>query len=142
VIEHYNEHQKSQDSFNSFFSFLKEHYSKNHKSNKDEKNFPFKSLMANSFHLIHQDYQQIEILEFDLSNSSEKVVFNYINYCENYNANKIFGNKEYMQNLISFKETVAYINYIFLVSLLCFAFTLSVFVLVLYSSLLNMGFFI
>ena len=77
VIEHYNEHQKSQDSFNSFFSFLKEHYSKNHKSNKDEKNFPFKSLMANSFHLIHQDYQQIEILEFDLSNSSEKVVFNY-----------------------------------------------------------------
>ena len=38
VIEHYNEHQKSQDSFNSFFSFLKEHYSKNHKSNKDEKN--------------------------------------------------------------------------------------------------------
>ena len=77
VIEHYNEHQKSQDSFNSFFSFLKEHYSKNHKSNKDEKNFPFKSLMANSFHLIHQDYQQIEILEFDFSNSSEKVVFNY-----------------------------------------------------------------
>jgi hypothetical protein len=77
VIEHYNEHQKSQDSFNSFFSFLKEHYSKNHKSNKDEKNFPFKSLMANSFHLIHQDCQQIEILEFDLSNSSEKVVFNY-----------------------------------------------------------------
>jgi hypothetical protein len=77
VIEHYNEHQKSQDSFNSFFSFLKEHYSKNHKSNNDEKNFPFKSLMANSFHLIHQDYQQIEILEFDLSNSSEKVVFNY-----------------------------------------------------------------
>ena len=77
VIEHYNEHQKSQDSFNSFFSFLKEHYSKNHKSIKDEKNFPFKSLMANSFHLIHQDYQQIEILEFDLSNSSEKVVFNY-----------------------------------------------------------------
>ena len=49
VIEHYNEHQKSQDSFNSFFSFLKEHYSKNHKSNKDEKNFPFKSLMAFSF---------------------------------------------------------------------------------------------
>jgi hypothetical protein len=77
VIEHYNEHQKSQDSFNSFFSFLKEHYSKNHKSNKDEKNFPFKSLMANSFHLIYQDCQQIEILEFDLSNSSEKVVFNY-----------------------------------------------------------------
>ncbi len=77
VIEHYNEHQKSQDSFHSFFSFLKEHYSKNHKSNKGEKNFPFKSLMANSFHLIHQDYQQIEILEFDLSNSSEKVVFNY-----------------------------------------------------------------
>ena len=77
VIEHYNEHQKSQDSFNSFFSFLKEHYSKNHKSNKDENNFPFKSLMANSFHLIHQDYQQIEILEFDLSKSSEKVVFNY-----------------------------------------------------------------
>jgi hypothetical protein len=79
VVKHYNEHQNSQDSFNSFFSFLKEHYSKNHKSKKDEKNFPFKSMMANSFHLIHQDCPQIKILEFTPLNSSEKAVFYYKN---------------------------------------------------------------
>jgi hypothetical protein len=115
------------------------------------KNFTFNekkiisSIKLTGHQFVRRDYFQNILLSFSFKkdlNYSQKVVFNYINYCENYNANKIFGNKEYMQNLISFKETVAYINYIFLVSLLCFAFTLSVFVLVLYSSLLNMGFFI
>jgi hypothetical protein len=113
------------------------------------KNFTFKekkiisSIKLSGHQFVNRDYFENILLTFNFKkdlNFSHKVVFDYIAYCQNYNANKIFGKEDHKQNLISFNEIETSINYVFLVSLLCFAFTLSVFILVLYGSLLNMGF--
>ena len=77
VIAHYYSHQKSESNYQSFIAFLKEHYSKEHKPNKDEKNLPFKTITANSFHLIHQDYSLVTIWELDFILINQKVNFNY-----------------------------------------------------------------
>ena len=77
VIAHYYSHQKSESNYQSFIAFLKEHYSKEHKPNKDEKNLPFKTMTANSFHLIYQDYTLVTIEELDFIPTNQKVNFNY-----------------------------------------------------------------
>ncbi|MEY4521123.1 MAG: hypothetical protein RIT10_308 [Bacteroidota bacterium] len=77
VIAHYNNHQKSETAYSSFFTFLKEHYSKDHKPNKDEKNLPFKTLTANSFHLIHQDCSILKIEDLIIIPIIKKEHFNY-----------------------------------------------------------------
>jgi hypothetical protein len=70
VIQHFEDHQESKESFNSFFSFVKNHYFSNHGTKENEKNLPFKTNILNTFVLVihevklapvHED--PIEIIE-------------------------------------------------------------------------------
>jgi hypothetical protein len=55
VIEHYEQHQKSNQSFSSFSSFLQDHYFDNRKTSDDEKQLPFKSIsVSNSILHLHE----------------------------------------------------------------------------------------
>lgn len=44
LFEHYNEHQNSSDNFDSFSEFFFDHYLKNHSTNENEKDLPFKTV--------------------------------------------------------------------------------------------------
>ena len=43
VIQHFEDHQKSNESFISFVSFVKNHYFSNHGTKENEKHLPFKT---------------------------------------------------------------------------------------------------
>lgn len=43
LIEHYGEHQSGEESFNSFLSFVQEHYFNNDHHGKNEQHMPFKT---------------------------------------------------------------------------------------------------
>jgi hypothetical protein len=55
IVEHYESHQDSDEHFQSFIDFVKEHYFTNHNTKDNERNLPFKSTVASAFVLvIHQ----------------------------------------------------------------------------------------
>ena len=53
LVEHYEAHQKSNQPFTSFLSFVKEHYFNNSRSSRDEQNMPFKSTVVTVSVLAH-----------------------------------------------------------------------------------------
>jgi hypothetical protein len=46
VVEHFHEHQKSEENFSTFIDFIVDHYFKNRETNKNEQELPFKSVVA------------------------------------------------------------------------------------------------
>ena len=44
IFDHYNQHQNSTEDFSSFSEFLFDHYLKNHSTNENEKDLPFKTV--------------------------------------------------------------------------------------------------
>jgi hypothetical protein len=56
LIQHYIEHQKSNDDFDSFISFIQEHYSAKHKTSGSEENLPFKSTIVTVTLLVFQPF--------------------------------------------------------------------------------------
>lgn len=69
VIEHYETHQESKESFSSFIDFVKEHYFTNHHTNENERNLPFKSSVASPLVLV---FQQVQMHEIPLSKFIEE----------------------------------------------------------------------
>jgi len=52
VLQHFEDHQESKESYTSFLSFVKNHYFSNHGTNDNEKNLPFKTNILSSFVLV------------------------------------------------------------------------------------------
>jgi hypothetical protein len=61
VVEHYQTHQDSDETFSSFFSFVKDHYFSNHRTNENERHMPFKTTAVSAFILVihHIELQPI-----------------------------------------------------------------------------------
>lgn len=57
ILEHYQDHQSGTETFDSFISFLKEHYSGDHDTKENEKQMPFKSVVACSSILVLEDFK-------------------------------------------------------------------------------------
>ena len=66
VIEHYQEHQSGKETFDSFLSFLKEHYSREHNTNENERHLPFKTDVASTSILVIQDIKIHPVLSLSL----------------------------------------------------------------------------
>jgi hypothetical protein len=66
LVEHYEAHQKSNQPFTSFLSFVKEHYFNNARSSSDEQNMPFKSTVVTVSVLAHIQVE-ISIPQFQQS---------------------------------------------------------------------------
>jgi hypothetical protein len=63
VIQHFEAHQQSKESFNSFFAFVKNHYFSNHGTKENEKNLPFKTNILNSFVLVIHEVKLVPVNE-------------------------------------------------------------------------------
>ena len=61
IVEHYNNHQSTDESFSSFISFLKDHYFENHPTKNNEKHLPFKSSVAGVPIIVLQQLAPTEI---------------------------------------------------------------------------------
>lgn len=57
VVDHFQDHQNSKESFSSFLAFVKDHYFQNHKSSDDERHLPFKSSVVSALVLVAQEYK-------------------------------------------------------------------------------------
>lgn len=55
VVDHYRDHQSSEETFSSFVSFVKDHYFQNHNTNEDERHMPFKSSVVSALVLVVHD---------------------------------------------------------------------------------------
>lgn len=75
VVEHYKSHQDSEEQFQSFLDFVKDHYFKNHDSKDNECNLPFKSTMASTFVLVIHQVKIEPIHEYLLIVKEEKSFF-------------------------------------------------------------------
>ena len=66
LVEHYEHHQDSGDTFRSFLSFVGDHYFNNHQTSDDEKQMPFKSTVAPVLLLTvhHVELIAVELPEF------------------------------------------------------------------------------
>ncbi len=63
MVEHFEDHQQSDDSFSSFMSFVQEHYFSNGHANSNERSLPFKSLVAAPLLLVMQEFQLFIVSE-------------------------------------------------------------------------------
>jgi hypothetical protein len=63
VLQHFEDHQESKESFNSFFSFLKNHYFSNHGTKENEKHLPFKTNILNTFVLVIHEVKLVPVNE-------------------------------------------------------------------------------
>ena len=52
VVDHYQTHQDSDETFGSFFAFVKDHYFSNHHTNDNERHLPFKTTVISAFILV------------------------------------------------------------------------------------------
>ena len=63
LIEHYQSHQNGSQHFDSFISFLTEHYDRDHRPGENEQDLPFKSTVASLSVLIVQQGQVEPIMD-------------------------------------------------------------------------------
>jgi hypothetical protein len=63
MIAHYEQHQKSEESFGSFMSFIQEHYFANNHTNANERDMPFKSVVAAPLVLLNQEINLFIVTE-------------------------------------------------------------------------------
>lgn len=75
VIEHYENHQESEDSFSSILSFVKEHYFSNNTTDENERHLPFKSTVVGAFVLVIHQVELQPIHEYLFSLDREKSYF-------------------------------------------------------------------
>ena len=59
LIEHYEQHQSSDESFGSFLSFVQDHYFNNLHHGKNERHMPFKSAISGA-HILHLQENKID----------------------------------------------------------------------------------
>jgi hypothetical protein len=72
LIEHYQSHQSSSQQFDSFISFLTEHYGRDHQPGENEQDLPFKSTIATLSVLIVQAEQVHTIVDIVNVPSAQK----------------------------------------------------------------------
>lgn len=75
VVDHYRDHQKSEESFSSFVSFVKDHYFQNHSTNEDERQMPFKSSVVSALVLVVHDCAISPVKEVTLFNEEPENIF-------------------------------------------------------------------
>ena len=59
LIEHYEQHQSSDESFGSFLSFVQDHYFNNLHHGENERHMPFKSVVSGA-HVLHLQENKID----------------------------------------------------------------------------------
>lgn len=64
VVEHYNEHQGSQDGFKTVFAFIQDHYFENN-TKENKHNLPFKSIVASVFVMHIHNISIVPVVEKD-----------------------------------------------------------------------------
>jgi len=75
LVNHYEAHQDSDEHFQSFIDFVKEHYFTNHNTKDNERNLPFKSTVASAFVLVIHQVKLEPIHEYLFIVNEEKNFF-------------------------------------------------------------------
>ncbi len=75
LFEHYSQHQNSSEHFNSFADFIVDHYLKNHTTNDNERELPFKTIQSNMVLIYSEKIAILPITDFIEIQSITKPVF-------------------------------------------------------------------
>ena len=67
LIEHYEQHQSSNESFGSFLSFVQDHYFNNLHHGKNEGHMPFKSTISGAY-VLHIQENKIDSISVSVEN--------------------------------------------------------------------------
>lgn len=91
VVEHYQVHQQSNESFSSFVDFIIDHYFKNRETKKNELELPFKSVVAAPVLITFQKVElQPVTLHFRLKSVS-KPILHYQSKISQFRLNSIWN---------------------------------------------------
>ena len=75
LFEHYSQHQNSSDDFDSFSDFLFDHYIRNHPTNDNEKELPFKTIHSTNLLIFSEKLTVTPVTDWIEFNALNKSVF-------------------------------------------------------------------